>query len=227
MGDIKAQWEQRQRELGNTTRAVLFKNLPEGFNDRLHRAHVRFLVGNLPAVTRTLLDVGCGYGRTAAAIKDTFPAIDINGVELCEEFARAFEASIGPCFMGSVAQFHTTKDYDAITIVTLLMYLDREEQQAVLAKLWKHLRPGGRMLLIEPYFNLLISWRRKFRVQTLAPTGGEVAYFRHGEFVELLSTAIPEARLTRMTRFNMPFAGFPTLHLGAVLEKPGKPSQPA
>jgi SAM-dependent methyltransferase len=221
MGDIKAQWEQRQRELGNTTRAVLFKNLPGSFNERLHKAHVRFLVNNLPAGTQTLLDVGCGYGRTAAAIKGEFPAIAINGVELCAEFARAFEASIGPCFTGSVAEFQTTKTYDAITIVTLLMYLDRAQQQEVLAKLWTYLRPGGRMLLIEPYFNLLTSLRRKFRVQTLAPTGGEVVYFRRREFAELLSAAIPEARLVTMARFNMPLAGFPTLHLGAVLEKPG------
>ena len=219
MSDIKEQWEQRQRVLGNTARAVLFKNFPAGFNARLHRAHVRFLVDNLPAGTRTLLDVGCGYGRTAAAIKQQFPAIEFDGVELCEEFARAFEASIGPCFAGSVAEFETSQEYDAITIVTLLMYLDREQQQRVLARLWKHVRPGGRMILIEPYLNVLTSLRRSFHLRALAPTGGEVGYFRRGEFVDLLQAAIPEARIMKLARFNMPFAGFPTLHLGAVLEK--------
>jgi SAM-dependent methyltransferase len=216
--DIKEQWAQRQRELGNTTRAVLFKNLPAGFNERLHKAHVRFLIDNLPAGAGALLDVGCGYGRTAAAIKRQFPRMEISGVELCEEFARAFEASIGPCFMGSVAEFDTDKEYDAITIVTLLMYLDPQQQRLVLAKLWQHLRPGGRMLLIEPYLNLITALRRKFRVQALAPTGGEVGYFRRADFSALLS-AVPGATLVRMTRFNMPIAGFPTLHLGAVLEK--------
>ena len=220
MDDIKEQWAQRQRELGNTARAVLFKNLPMAFNERLHHAHVRFLLDNLPAGAQSLLDVGCGYGRTAAAIKRECPGLQISGVELCEEFARAFEASIGPCFMGSVADFDTNQDYDAITIVTLLMYLDSQQQRLVLAKLWRHLRPGGRMILIEPYLNLLTSLRRKFRVQTLAPTGGEVGYFRRADFSALLSGAGKDAALLRMTSFNMPFAGFPTLHLGAVLEKP-------
>jgi SAM-dependent methyltransferase len=218
--DIKEQWAQRQRELGNTTRAVLFKNLPAGINERLHRAHVRFLVDNLPAGARTMLDVGCGYGRTAAAVKLQFPHIEISGVELCEEFAKAFAASIGPCFAGSIAEYETDQQFDAITIVTLLMYLDPPQQRLALAKLWNHLRPGGRMILIEPYLNLLTSLRRKFRVRALAPTGGEVGYFRSADFSTLLSTALPGAIQSGMTHFNMPFAGFPTLHLGAVLQKP-------
>lgn len=221
MDDIKEQWAKRQRELGNTTRAVLFKNLPAGFNERLHRAHVRFLIDNLPAGAGTLLDVGCGYGRTAAAIKRHFPRMDINGVELCDEFACAFEANIGQCFRGSVAEFDTHKEYDAITIVTLLMYLDPQQQRLVLAKLWQRLRPGGRMILIEPYLNLITALRRKFRVRALAPTGGEVGYFSRVDFSGLLS-AVRGATLIRMTRFNMPIAGFPTLHLGAVLEKPAR-----
>lgn len=220
MNDIKQQWEQRQRQLGNTSRAVLFKNFPGSFNTRLNRAHVRFLLKYLPPHTESLLDVGCGYGRTAAAIKEQFPAIDINGVELCEEFARAFAANIGPCFHGSVGDFHTGRQYDAITIVTLLMYLDAGEQYAVLAKLWTNLRPGGRLLLIEPSFNILTALRRRFRVQTLAPTGGEVCYFKRDELTALLTTAIPEGRLLTTTSFRMPFIGFPTLHTGAVVEKP-------
>lgn len=220
MEDIKEQWARRQRELGNTTRAVLFKNLPAGFNDRLHHAHTRFLIDHIPRHAQSLLDVGCGYGRTAVAVKRQFPQLRIHGVELCEEFARAFEASVGPCFMGSVADFETQEGYDAITIVTLLMYLDPQQQRSTLTKLWTLLRPGGRLLLIEPYLNFLTSLRRKLHVRALAPTGGEVFYFRRTEFSDLLSEALPGAMLIRMTRFSMPFSGFPTLHLGAVLEKP-------
>lgn len=220
MEDIKEQWEQRQRQLGNTARAVLFKNLPAGFNARLHRAHVRFLASNLPKDVGLILDVGCGYGRTAAAIKEQVPGVEIHGVELCKEFAVAFENSIGPCYCGSVTEFQADKVYDAITIVTLLMYLDAAQQGQVLAKLWACLRPGGRMMLIEPYLNLLTALRRKFRVKALAPTGGEVGYFRSSEFTRLLADAIPSAKVMQMTRFNMPFCGFPTLHLGVVLEKP-------
>ena len=220
MSDLKAQWDERQRTLGNTAQAVLFKNLPAGFNTRLHRAHVRFLIENLPTDSRSLLDVGCGYGRTATAIKQQFPEMHIEGVELCEEFAKAFETSVGPCFNGSVAEFATASEFDAITIVTLLMYLNQEQQRQVLAKLWDYLSPGGRLIVIEPYLNLLTSMRRVLHVRTLAPTGGEVGYFRAPEFANLLVTAMPGAVLVNMTRFNMPFTVFPTLHLGAVIEKP-------
>lgn len=222
MSEIKQQWEQRQRELGNTPRAVLFKNFPASFNVRLHRAHVRFLVASLAPGTRALLDVGCGYGRTAAAIREQVPGLEINGVELCDEFAKAFEATIGPCYSGSVEQFETDRLYDAITIVTMLMYLDGAQQQRVLAKLWKLLRPGGRMILIEPYYNLLILLRRRLRVQSLAPTGGEVGYFSKPQFISLLAAALPDARVLQLKRFNMPVSGFPTLHLGVALEKPGR-----
>jgi SAM-dependent methyltransferase len=219
--NIKQQWEQRQKELGNTTRAVLFKNFPAFFNERVNRQHVHFLLKNLPSHVRSMLDVGCGYGRTAAAIKRQHPGIEINGIELCEEFARAFAENIGPCFHGSAGDFHTERQYDAITIVTLLMYLDRGQQKEVLKKLWLNLRPGGRLILIEPSVNILTLLRRKFRVQTLAPTGGEVCYFQTHAFEGLLASAIPDGSLIKTSSFNMPLTGFPKLHIGAVLEKSG------
>lgn len=217
--NIKHQWDKRQKKLGNTARAVLFKNFPGFFNNRINRKHVQFLLESLPSHARSLLDVGCGYGRTATEIKQRHPEMEINGVELCEEFARAFEDDVGSCFNGSIGDFHTQRQYDAITIVTLLMYLDRYQQQEVLAKLWSNLRTGGRLILIEPSFNILTRLRRKFQVEALAPTGGEVCYFQQQELKELLAYVMPEATLIKTSSFNMPFTGFLQLHIGAVLEK--------
>ena len=216
---LKQQWEQRQQVLGNTSRAVLFKNFPGVFNNTLHRAHMRFLLANIPVDAAALLDVGCGYGRTAASIKAQRPAITIHGVELCDEFARAFEASIGPCFNGSIGEYESDFQYDAITVITLMMYLSHEEQQRTLRKLWCQLRPGGSMIFIEPCMNFLTRLRRRFALRSLAPTGGEVGYFTRQELADLLGSTLPDAGLINTEYFSMPFVGFPTLHLGAVLRK--------
>ncbi len=219
MADLKEQWQLRQRQLGNTNRAVLFKNFPAFFNDSLHAAHVRFLLDCMPADTASMLDVGCGYGRTALAIKQQRPALQIRGVELCEEFAIAFAQQVGPCFSGSVTDFETVERFDVITIVTLLMYLDRSQQQATLQKLWRQLQPGGSLLLIEPCDNVLIALRRRLHLRALAPTGGEVGYFEPKAFATWCCSLLPQAVLQRQVRFGMPFVGFPSLHFGLALQK--------
>ena len=220
MADLREQWQLRQRQLGNTNRAVLFKNFPTIFNDSLHAAHVRFLLDCMPTAATTMLDVGCGYGRTALAIKQQRPALQIRGVELCEEFAAAFAQQVGPCFSGSVTDFETAEHFDVITIVTLLMYLDRTQQQATLLKLWQQLQPGGCLLLIEPCDNILIALRRRLRLRALAPTGDEVGYFEPKAFAAWCCSLLPGAVLRRQARFSMPFVGFPTLHFGLALQKP-------
>jgi len=223
MEDIKRQWEQRQQLLGNTTRAVLFKNFPAAFNERLHRQHVAFLLRNTPARAASLLDAGCGYGRTALALRRQRPALQIEGIELCEEFAKAFEATVGPCFKGDIGAYQCTRHYDVITVVTLLMYLDAEQQTQALQKLWQCLRPGGRLVLIEPCANVLTALRKLFRVRKLAPTGGEVWYFSRSSLAALAAVALPDAKIVDTAAFRMPYAGFVALHLGLALEKPDLP----
>ena len=61
--DLKKAWDEHQEILGLTKRAVLFKRFPDWLNESIHRRHVRFVLNNCPEVTKSILDVGCGYVR--------------------------------------------------------------------------------------------------------------------------------------------------------------------
>lgn len=219
MSKIKEQWDTRQKVLGNTNRAVLFKNFPNIFNQKLHQEHLAFIKNNLPDKLTSMLDVGCGYGRLSKPLKEIFPLTEFNGVELCEEFARSYTAEVGSCYTGSLVDFNTDKQYDTILLVTILMYLTPEERQNSLKKLWKGLAPRGKLILIEPYYNFLTTWRRKFHLNYFSPTGGEVKYFRRIELEQLLKDNLTDSNLLTTRFFSMPFSFFPRLHIGIVLEK--------
>ena len=143
-------WDERQRALGCTPRAVLFKGFPGWLNAWLHRRQVGFLLANLPARAERILDVGCGYGRVSLAVQRERPSAVIEGVEFCAAFAEQFEKRIGRCYRVPIQEFHPEHGYDAILIVTVLLYLSEADRSKVLSVLWQSLRPGGRILCIEP-----------------------------------------------------------------------------
>jgi len=217
---LKSQWADRQRTLGNTQRAVLFKNFPDSFNQSLHAAHVQFIQRHMPAAAASLLDVGCGFGRTSLPLKAAYPALSFTGVELSEEFARAYQERIGPCFCGSVSDFTTDERFDVITIITLLMYLSEDERDREVSRLGAMLKPGGRLIVIEPYFNFLTMMRRALKLRKLAPTGGEVRYFSRDELEHQLAAALPTFKRLETRLFGMPVTGLPRLHIGIAMAIP-------
>tara|TARA_R110000772_G_scaffold15931_15_gene45794 strand:+ start:3080 stop:3763 length:684 start_codon:yes stop_codon:yes gene_type:complete len=219
MNQIKDQWDSRQKELGNTNRAVLFKNFPASFNQKLHQEHLEFISKNLPDNPASILDVGCGYGRLSLPLKENLPDTEFNGVELCDEFAHSYIANVGACYTGSLVDFKTDKQYDAILLVTVLMYLSPAERKDALKKLWDCLAPRGKLILIEPYYNFLTAWRRRLQLSYFSPTGGEVKYFRRSEFENILRENLLDSNLIVTKFFNMPYTFFPRLHIGLVLEK--------
>ncbi|MGH9391855.1 MAG: class I SAM-dependent methyltransferase, partial [Vicinamibacteria bacterium] len=184
--ELRRAWEDRERRLGSTEQAVLFKRFPRWLNHRIHRRHVDFILRNLPPHTRRLLDVGCGYGRISREVKRRFPAIAFQGIDLCPGFAAAYSREIGPCFAGPVQDFRSDGSYDAILIVTLLMYLDAAEHAPMLRRLWSLLAPGGRLLCIEPAIEMVRWWRRIMGRASASPTGGSIHHFSRPELEELL-----------------------------------------
>ena len=67
---VRDDWIERPRELGNQPRAVLMKGVPiliNGAIDRWHRAVMRAAFPRVasPPTGKPCLDLGCGYGRLA------------------------------------------------------------------------------------------------------------------------------------------------------------------
>lgn len=212
-------WDERQRSLGSTPRAVLFKGFPGWLNRWLHRRHVGFLLSHLPPRAGRILDVGCGYGRISLAIRQARPSAVIDGVEFCAAFADAFEQRVGRCFRVPVEEFRPEPGYDAILIVTLLMYLPEAESARVLSVLWHGLAPGGRILCIEPAAEIAELESRLFRRRAPADATSGIRRFRMDELAGSLGS-LPGARLAGSTSIRLiPGVSASALHHGVAVEK--------
>lgn len=220
---LREEWNERQQRLGSTPRAVLFKRFPGWLNAWIHRRHLLFVLANLPAGAQSLLDAGCGYGRISSGVKRRFPAMRFQGIDLSEGFSSAYEADVGPCFCGPIQEFETSERYDAILIVTLLMYLEGTEQGPILERLWSFLRPEGRLIIIEPAVEILHLWRRLTGRQFAAPTGGAVQHFDRAELGRLL-LRLPGAALTDTLSLRLvPWVPQTCFHHGVAVERHAVP----
>lgn len=206
--------------MGSTKRAVLSKRFPGWLNQSIHRKHVSFVLDNCPADTRSVLDVGCGYGRISSELAVQFPNARFQGVDLCTKFAEEYERTIGPCFNGPIQEFGTDEQFDLILIVTTLMYLTAEEHTNVLDRLWSALALGGRLVCIEPASEMFILWRRLTGKESASPTGGTVKHFLQHQlnekFAHLNGGTIRESRSVTL----LPYVFSTAVHHGVCVEKP-------
>lgn len=216
---LKQEWDERSERLGSTQRAVLFKRFPGWLNQSIHRRHVRFVTDNCARVTRDILDVGCGYGRISAELATRFPQARFQGVDLCTEFAEHYQRNIGPCFNGPVQEFRTEQDFDLILIVTTMMYLGAVEHDEVLQRLWSVLRPGGRIVCIEPASEFFILWHRLTGKESASPTGGMVEHFLQQQLVDKFA-ALDGCRLVARHAVTMlPLVPATAVHHCVAIEK--------
>mgnify|MGYP000083852199 CR=1 FL=1 len=214
-------WTKRQASLGCTQRAVLFKRFPDWLNGLIHRRQVAFVLRSLPLGVQAVLDVGCGYGRVAEAVLRARPGAEIEGIESCTAFAEHFEKHFGRCHRLPVQQFRPARAYDAILIVTVLMYLTDHERTEVLRILWDCLAPGGRLICIEPAVEMVWRARRLLRKRDWAdPTSG-IRYFTKQEFTEVLTTPKDAALIGRRSVSLIPGLGLTVVHHCVAVEKRG------
>lgn len=219
---LRQAWDERERRMGLTKRAVLFKRFPGWLNESIHRRHVQFVLRNLSRDTRSLLDVGCGYGRMSMEIKRRYPNIVFQGVDLCAEFAAAYEQEIGRCFEGPIQNFESDNSYDVIIIVTTLMYLDLEEHRPILTRLWSNLNAGGCLLCIEPAVDFLAWWRKLTGKASGSPTGGAVYYFNKAELTALVCSLDGSVLLASSSIGMIPLLPVPVLHHAIAVRKEGE-----
>ncbi len=95
----------------------------------------------------SVLEVGCGRGRTAALIKERF-GCRVVGVELNQEAAKAARARMDRVVTGDVETTGPGETFDAIVAFELFEHLT--DGQAFLERAAGWLRPGGRMVFSVP-----------------------------------------------------------------------------
>ncbi|MBV1959948.1 MAG: methyltransferase domain-containing protein [Pseudomonadales bacterium] len=185
---IKDEWNNRAIEMGASKRAVLFKRFPSFLNNRIHKQHIAFIKNHIKSNNITsCLDVGCGYGRISQELKTLMPDVDFQGIELSSEFSDIYRENIGPCFCGLAQEFESIKKFDLIIVTTLLMYLNSDEREHLIANLKAMVSDQGAIVVIEPALEFQALWRSLSRSRNANATGGNVQYFSRQELTTILS----------------------------------------
>jgi SAM-dependent methyltransferase len=107
---------------------------------RLVRSHARIPV-------RTLLDIGCGGGKNIFNLKRWF---DVTGLDISPRMLELAGMLNPGCelLLGDMRDFDPGRSFDAVLMDDSVSYMTtREDLRAVFATAWRHLAPGGVMIV--------------------------------------------------------------------------------
>ena len=112
---------------------------------------LRYLLDDMPAGHVRVLDVGCGGGAVAKAVKAVRPDLEVFGCDMSEAALAAAVAEPGGVeFRLATAEHLPFADggFDAVWIFDVLEHVDSPER--VLAEVARVLRPGGAFHIVLP-----------------------------------------------------------------------------
>jgi SAM-dependent methyltransferase len=118
----------------------------------------RAVVGYLRshAATRRVVDIGCGNGYLLEVLRESFPEIELVGLECTPEMvelARSRRVPACDIERGSVCELpFADASFDAaITERCIINVMDRKDQERALGEVARILRPGGHFVCVEAF----------------------------------------------------------------------------
>ena len=175
-------WEARAQRFaaaGEGLKAICSYAMPGFYNraiDVTQRAAMKDLIRAIAPGDR-VLDYGCGVGRWTREIARRgahVTAVDFSATMLAEARARTVAAGLGDScrfVQSDVATLELPERFDVVLGVTVLQHvLDDDRLTKTIARLARHLKPGGRMILVEaaPSQDLKRCDTATFRARPLA-----------------------------------------------------------
>jgi len=153
-------WERRARRFatqGEGLAAVCSYGMPHFYNRMIQWTQRRALLPWLAVAPGTrVLDIGCGVGRWSrwlAARGAEVTGVDVSPTMIAEARRRAHQQALtARCrfVVQDLVQLDAGAPYDLVLAVTVLQHvLDEQRLRTGLARMTRHLAPGGRMLLLE------------------------------------------------------------------------------
>ena len=153
-------WEERARRFAGVEDglpAVCSYGMPRFYNAYIQATQRRALAPLLRVDARdTVLDVGCGVGRWSLAMAAR--GADVTGIDLSQSMvaeatrraaARGVSSRCG-FIEGDLAEIELGRSFSRITVVTVLQHILEERRlREAIARLARHLRPGGRLVALE------------------------------------------------------------------------------
>lgn len=161
---------------------------------------LRYLLEDLAPIEGSVLDVGCGAGSVANAVKRERPDLDVSGCDVSHSaLALAQTLGEGVTFRQATAERLPFGDgeFDCVWIFDVLEHVD--DPGIVLKEVARILKPGGRFHIVLPLegqpwtlYRLLgcgTRWTAKVR------HGGHIQIFSEASFRELaFSCGLPVVR---------------------------------
>jgi len=114
----------------------------------------RMLLANLTAADRRVLDIGCGTGRFAASVLEHYPETHVWGVDLSDGMLRQCstrcQAANGRLHVVQGDSERLPFADDSFDVVTCThSFHHYPHQQRVVSEMYRVLRPGGRLLILD------------------------------------------------------------------------------
>jgi len=149
-----AEWEKRSQIFGTDPKGVLFKGLPDIFNEHIHNWQLKGILAEIGINTEEIriLDIGCGYGRISLPVLQTFPRAKITGIDISQNYVDLFRQNTGQdAFVSFVEDIGSDLGlFDYIVCVTVLMYTSDDNLENTFKNILNNLKKKGKLLLIEP-----------------------------------------------------------------------------
>ena len=125
------------------------------------RDHTREITSALfpsgdPAAGTRILELGCGPGLYACQFAKNFPQVTTTGIDLSKRLirlarTRAAELELHNCsFIEGDAQALSERTDSVDAVIVSRLFLIVPDKEAVLAEIFRVLRPGGRCFIAEP-----------------------------------------------------------------------------
>lgn len=147
-------WLDRSKvSLNKRYKGVLYSRFPDLLNDYLHQWTAQLIAGHITEKDKSILDLGCGYGRLSLIIREKFPSPLLIGVDISPTYVKEFLRNVqGGFAVISNSIYLPFKKYyfDVIFEVFSLMYLpNKEAYWQALGEMLYSLKEDGSILIIE------------------------------------------------------------------------------
>lgn len=124
-----------------------------------YQLHYRFadILGRHATEPRTVLDLGCGFGKSTLPIAEKWPGAAVDGIDISEgclrlaavEAAQHDAANLHYIQGDVVATERDAAAYDLVTSTMLLHELDNDALKAAMREAFRVLKPGGKLVQLD------------------------------------------------------------------------------
>ncbi|WFU40197.1 class I SAM-dependent methyltransferase [Bradyrhizobium sp. CB82] len=165
------------------------------------------LFANVQLNRASVADLACGSGHNSLALRRYFPSVRTTGYDISERACRDYQTSVGSAAhqVDLTRPLNAVETHDAAVVIGGLQYciVDLETTMRNVARM---LRPGGRLFMMEPNDEFLLSsirrlWYRKDRWFE----GDSEAALKHDEIASLAAPYFVTKRVI--------YAGGPAFYL--------------